>query len=121
MRALTDLVAELIFDSMVSKIQIEMAAVFVGAILKKEGQSSRASTEDATVIQHHVEHLFRSFLSTARKAPAAMQQLQIALDHIEHEVASLFRFMRTLHFIYFAGKVETARLVGMQSFLTIIT
>ena len=118
LRKLTTPIAELIFNSMVSKIQIEMAASFVREILAT-ADDAHGDAERAQNLATNLQLLFRSFLDTARRTPAALQQLQGELARVGKEIQELCRFMRTLHFIYFTGKVETARQNNSQSFITI--
>lgn len=118
MRKLTAPIAQLIFNSMVSKIQIEMAASFVHEILVS-ATAADGESERSRDLASNLQLLFRTFLDTARQTPEALKQLQGELAGVDHEIDELCRFMRTLHFIYFTGKVETARQSDPQSFTTI--
>ncbi len=116
MRNLTSPISELIFNSMVSKVQIEMASDFVREILEgspeKQGESGACHDELAV----NLRLLFRAFLGTARQTPVALGELQSELDRVDKQAYELRRFMRTLRFIHLAGRIETSRYTNTQLF-----
>lgn len=106
--------AKLVFNAMVSQVQIEMAAGFVHEILNAEHDPS----EDAN-LRENLDLLFQTFLTTVRQVPLALNELQLELANVDSDVAKLDKFMHTLRFIYLAGKIETSRHSEAQSFAAI--
>lgn len=104
-------IAELVFNAMVSKVQIEMANAFVREILDGRHDAS----EHGRLIEN-LDLLFRTFLQTVRGVPEALGRLTGELGGVEKEVQELERFLHTLHFIYIAGMIETARDEKARSF-----
>ncbi len=112
MRELEAPTSEVIFHAMVSKVQIEMASLFVAQVLRSNETSQQEVTQN-------LELLFSTFLKTARETPSMLGQLQKHLSAVSRDAQELSRFVRTLHFIYVTGSVETARTTGMESFTEI--
>jgi len=124
LHTLTAPISKLIFNSLVSKIQIEMTASFVGEILAVEPGADTADTADAgdagcNDLLKSVDLLTETFLGTARQILPSLDQLLEDLGRVDREINDLRKFMRTLRFIYFTGKIETARHSDAASFTTI--
>ncbi|MEM1353958.1 MAG: PAS domain-containing methyl-accepting chemotaxis protein [Planctomycetota bacterium] len=114
LRQLTDPIARLVFDAMVCKVQVEMAATFVRDIIEGRHDAS----EDGRLAEN-LQLLFGQFLGRVRGIPQALDDLQTELATIDREVRELGQFTRTMHFIYLTGKIETARHDQAQSFAAI--
>lgn len=114
LRQLIDPIATLVFDAMVSKVQVEMAAGFVREIIDGTHDAS-----EQTRLSDNLHLLFTQFLSRARRVPRALDQIQADLAGIDRELKELGQFTRTMHFIYLTGKIETARHDQAQSFAAI--
>jgi len=117
MQSLTGPIAEMIFSSLVSKVQIEMAADFVARIVQCDASSVEAASEDETsmLVESNLSLLFSTFLETARRTPTMLETLHEQLIGVGAGVETLQSFVRTLHFIYFAGSVETAKTPNAES------
>jgi methyl-accepting chemotaxis protein len=114
LRDLIKPIATLVFDAMVSKVQVEMAAGFVREILDGQHDASEQAR-----LNDNLQLLFQEFLARARGVPQALHLLQGELAGIDREIRDLGQFTRTMHFIYLTGKIETARHDSAQSFAAI--
>lgn len=107
-------ISQLVFQAMMSKVQIEMAAAFVHEIIGGKHDAS----EHHRLIEN-LRLLFRTFIRTSRHVPAMLKELTRELDHVEKHVQELDKFLKTLRFVYLAGKIETARHSNAMSFAQI--
>jgi aerotaxis receptor len=113
-------ISDLIFNTIVSKLKIEMVTYFLDEITACQnpddiGEDAAAQTDRNASITT----LISSFLDSAQSITNTIGQLQGNLFEVNKEASKMSKFITTLNAINLIGKVETARSDATQTFSNI--
>lgn len=115
---LTPIISDLVFNTIVSKLKIEMATSFLDEILGGL-DGSEIGTACAPELFVNVTILIKSFLDTGSGIVEVMNNLQSSLAAVDKEAGVMGKFISTLNVINLIGKIETARSDTTQAFTAI--
>lgn len=113
-------IADLIFNTIVSKLMIETVAYFLNEITGEQNPDEvDKDAADQADCNASITTLISSFLDSAQSITDTIHQLQGNLFEVNKEAGKMSKFISTLNAINLIGKVETARSDSTQAFSTI--
>lgn len=118
LRSLKGQMEELLFQISLSKLQVEMASLFVAEVLRgvpEAGMPHRRTSQTITPADC-IGLLVESFISSADRIEPAIGSLEARLQAVDQRVYALQKLLRVLAYIQLSGKVESSRSDDMDAF-----
>lgn len=103
---LSELIGELNFNIISSKLQAEMTTYFLVEI----NQNNQSESDQILSQDKALNLLYNAFIPKIKEISSDLDKLPGALKHLSAEVREIERFLLVLRFIHIKGKVEIARM-----------